>query len=372
MFQFKASARNLLLTAPIFFMCGFFNSKAIAANNFPSGAIGNKINAAFRQGQQENKKVIIYFSADWCSSCKKLQQALQDPEVKKILQKHFIVLNIDDKEDVGRVVENYYQVSGFPAMILLDKDGKLERSLSSQSYYDIYKADELSKELAVLVAGDSVVKPLLAAWPNVPHAKKAEAAYKIMRQYFLLQNETEVLSWLRIVEQYDLGVSKNIAAKANYEVASDYYSRKGDVKTEKIYLQRVLDYYPKCSSTPNAVLRLAILLFVEDRKNEVKALFEKGLAIDPGNLQFIQNYLDFCVQFQWDLERAFEVATEALKNSNATQGEYHVDYSIAALNAERGNCTEATNLYHQLLSKTKKPPTYTQYVENVLKECKKE
>ncbi len=69
--------------------------------------------------QQENKPVAVYFWAIWCQYCARFQSdTLGNPEVKKILEKDYVLVAMD--LDIDRNVAGKYGVSYPPYVLFLD------------------------------------------------------------------------------------------------------------------------------------------------------------------------------------------------------------------------------------------------------------
>ncbi len=82
---------------------------------------------SFENATRENKPIAVYFWAIWCQYCAKFQSnTLGNPEVKKILEKDYILVAMD--LDVDRDIARKYGVSYPPYVLFLDgNDTVLER-----------------------------------------------------------------------------------------------------------------------------------------------------------------------------------------------------------------------------------------------------
>ena len=74
-------------------------------------------------GKSQGKKIYIYFWADWCTFCKKMEkETLSKPLVSSYLNKNFISIKVNsDKE---KETASQYFVRGFPTSWFLTEDGE--------------------------------------------------------------------------------------------------------------------------------------------------------------------------------------------------------------------------------------------------------
>jgi thiol:disulfide interchange protein len=84
----------------------------------------------------EHKNVLLVFSASWCGPCKLYERFLQDPQMKPITEKAFVILRIDVGERMGnskladtpggvalRTALGAVGEPGFPFLVMTDEDG---------------------------------------------------------------------------------------------------------------------------------------------------------------------------------------------------------------------------------------------------------
>lgn len=80
---------------------------------------------AIDMSRRTGKKVFLYFHADWCSWCKKMErETLSDARVKQELSK-YIVYYVD--RDQERAVARKYMVGGIPAYCITDSSERASK-----------------------------------------------------------------------------------------------------------------------------------------------------------------------------------------------------------------------------------------------------
>lgn len=109
-----------LMLAVLFFL-GLFLAGSPAA----SGSIQwHPYETGMALGKKENKKIYLYFWAEWCDSCKKMaQETFVDSAVIAFLNKNFISIKVDaDKE---RALVSEYNVRGLPDNWFIDEKNEV-------------------------------------------------------------------------------------------------------------------------------------------------------------------------------------------------------------------------------------------------------
>jgi len=86
------------------------------------------------KAEKEKKLVLLDFTgSDWCSWCKKLKaEAFSKPEFAEYAKKNLELVEVDfphsveqsaDLKTANKALQEKYEVSGFPTLVLLKPDG---------------------------------------------------------------------------------------------------------------------------------------------------------------------------------------------------------------------------------------------------------
>jgi thioredoxin-related protein len=93
------------------------------------------LKAALQQAGGANKTVLLIFHASWCGWCKRLDAVLENPDMKNIMNNHYVITHLDVMESgAKKALENpggnemlgdYGGAkSGLPFYAFLDSEGK--------------------------------------------------------------------------------------------------------------------------------------------------------------------------------------------------------------------------------------------------------
>lgn len=82
---------------------------------------------ALAQAGRDNKVVFLQFGSPTCGWCKYLDKFHADPEVKRIIGKHLVIVKVDIVTNPGgdAMYEKYGEQRGVPAFTFLSRDAKV-------------------------------------------------------------------------------------------------------------------------------------------------------------------------------------------------------------------------------------------------------
>jgi thiol:disulfide interchange protein len=84
------------------------------------------LSSALSEARAEHKLVVVDFSASWCPPCIAMKHEVwPNPEVATTVNKSFVPVTIDVDHDDG--LSDRYNVSGIPAVLVLDPSGRVVR-----------------------------------------------------------------------------------------------------------------------------------------------------------------------------------------------------------------------------------------------------
>lgn len=100
--------------------------------------------------KQENKYILIDFSAVWCANCYELKEKIfNNEELKKLIEDNliFIEVDVDKRKDIAKE----FQIKWLPYIIITDKDKNILYTKNSFSSFDEKTANEIKNDIENII-----------------------------------------------------------------------------------------------------------------------------------------------------------------------------------------------------------------------------
>jgi len=120
--------------------------------------------SALVKAKAENKLIFIDFWTDWCKWCKQLDKDTFSDESVAAEMKDIVCLSIDAESESGAPLAKRFDVHGYPALLLIGPDGKVEDNIGGY-----LKPDQFKEAIRRVRSGEGTVSGLrkkLAADPS--------------------------------------------------------------------------------------------------------------------------------------------------------------------------------------------------------------
>ncbi len=102
----------------LFFSCLFLPWQGFTAEKINFQTYDNGLKLA----EELNKKIFLYFHADWCKYCAKMEkETFSDDKIREYFHDNFISIKVD--ADIEKTIASKYNVRGLPILFFLKEDG---------------------------------------------------------------------------------------------------------------------------------------------------------------------------------------------------------------------------------------------------------
>ena len=118
----------------IFFLLGTVHSYAVHFSTL-------SISESLQKAKKENKKVLVFYSAEWCLPCNTMKNSVfKDQVIETLIHNSVIPVIVDFKAASSSEWINAYDVRILPTNIMLDADGQVVNRYEGGMEIDRYKA----------------------------------------------------------------------------------------------------------------------------------------------------------------------------------------------------------------------------------------
>ena len=172
---------------------------------------------AVESAKKSNKLIMVDFYTDWCGWCKKLDADTYTDKKVIALSEQIVTVKVDaEKEGVEQAKK--YGVTGFPTILFLNTEGKLEGKIVGYQAAATF-ADSLTK----FIGAHKEVPMLEAALAKNP--KDGESAAKLA-VFYAAQSDVEKTE--AVLKTAEANSPKSAALPAAYNALADIYQEKQD------------------------------------------------------------------------------------------------------------------------------------------------
>lgn len=86
---------------------------------------------ALAESKKKQKPIFLDIYATWCGPCKKLAKyTFADADVANYYNAKFINLSLDGEKDLGLLLANKFQITGYPALLFINDKGEILQQYS--------------------------------------------------------------------------------------------------------------------------------------------------------------------------------------------------------------------------------------------------
>ena len=169
---------------------------------------------ALKQAQEEGKLILAYLYTDWCGYCKKMEaETFTDQAVIDEMSDSYVWLKLNaETDDEGRRLQERFNITGYPGLLLLDGDGQEMERISG-----FVPPGAFRERVAAAAGGPDSFVSLLRTASREPDS--IDVQYRLAEEYIERGDFSAAIERLRRVIELDPENSSGKADLSYYYLA---------------------------------------------------------------------------------------------------------------------------------------------------------
>jgi thioredoxin-related protein len=265
--------------------------------------------ALLAEAASSGRMVLAFFTTDWCSWCRRLEQDVFRSEDFQQGSAEWLKLVVDAEKGSGPDYAASFRVAGFPTIVLLNPDGseidRLPGYMPMPGFLEVFQ--DYARGIGTLDA----LQEELAARPQ-----DAELKLGIARKLDARGRVEETEALLQQIIDADPANAGGWTDDAAAALAIGRFQRTGD----EALLEDLLMRWPGLEDGPQVYNALIGMASRRDDIPRVKTLLDRALADYPEDADLHNAYAWTAAELEWNLPHALEVALKAARLSGDAPG----------------------------------------------------
>ncbi|EPG76317.1 thioredoxin domain protein [Leptospira fainei serovar Hurstbridge str. BUT 6] len=244
----------------------------------------SSVEKAFAKAKQEGKPIFIDVYADWCGYCKTLKKEIYPKKEVQAELSRFVLLSLDG--DRFPNLKKKYQVSGYPTLLFLDRNGSITEKISGMP-----DAKMVVKTLRKAYSKRDQEGDLLASLEKNPGDSKL--LLKVGEYYFEAREYAKAANYFYKAFSSDEKRTTENQHRALFNLGVTYSEMQNYEKTVKTFTL-YLEKYPPGTGYAQAAFYYRGIAFKElGKKEEAKSDLTKALELssDPTEKKELEGIL---------------------------------------------------------------------------------
>ena len=151
-------------------------STTCISNTYAIDFLDISIEEALKKANQENKNVLLYFTADWCGPCKYMEKfTFKNDTVRTYLNDNFIALKINESTSKGEKLIRKFKIHSFPAFVVLNKEGIQQKIFFGKTSTKDFLAQLSNAPMSI----QQIEQRLMVASENIKKGFKPKLGLKV-------------------------------------------------------------------------------------------------------------------------------------------------------------------------------------------------